>query len=123
MAGTPRIRHLAIVTLDPERLAKFYEEAFEMKRIPRAGANGSKAVFMTDGYMTLALLHNRAEGRPSGLNHFGFQVDDQDVITERMVQAGGPAPAKRPADRAFAETRGTDPDGNNFDLSVRGYDN
>jgi hypothetical protein len=39
-----------------------------------------------------------------------------------MVQAGVSAPAKRPADRAFAETRGTDPDGNNFDLLVRGYD-
>ena len=123
MAETPRIRHLAIMTLDPERLAKFYEDAFQMKRIPRAGANGSKAVFVTDGYLTLALLHNRAEGRPSGLNHFGFQVDDIDAAADRMVQAGGVTPAKRPADRAFAETRGADPDGNNFDLSVRGYDN
>jgi predicted enzyme related to lactoylglutathione lyase len=122
MADTPKIRHLAIMTLDPERLAKFYEEAFHMKRLPRAGANGSKAVFVTDGYLTLALLHNRAEGRPSGLNHFGFVVEDMDNATERMVKAGGIAPAKRPADRAFAETRGTDPDGNNFDLSVRGYE-
>ena len=30
----PKIRHLAIMTLDPERLAKFYEQAFEMTRLP-----------------------------------------------------------------------------------------
>ena len=30
-------------------------------------------------------------------------------------------PAERPADRPYAETRATDPDGNNYDLSVHGY--
>jgi hypothetical protein len=38
-----------------------------------------------------------------------------------MTTLGVRAPAKRPADRPYAETRGTDPDGNNFDLSVQGY--
>ena len=33
MAKRPTIRHLAIMTLDPERLAKFYEETFEMTRL------------------------------------------------------------------------------------------
>jgi predicted enzyme related to lactoylglutathione lyase len=28
----PQIRHLAIMTLDPEKLAKFYEQVFEMER-------------------------------------------------------------------------------------------
>ena len=109
----PQIRHLAIMTVDPEKLAKFYEQVFEMQRIPRAGAGGSKAIYM---------LHNRADGRPSGLNHFGFHVADQDEIAERLANAGVAVPTKRPADRAFAETRAHDPDGNNFDLSVRGYD-
>jgi methylmalonyl-CoA/ethylmalonyl-CoA epimerase len=118
----PTIRHIAIVTLDPERLAQFYCDTFQMTRIPAPGANGSKARFVTDGYLTLALLENRAEGKPSGINHFGFVVEDQDEIAGLMEQSGVRAPAKRPADRAFAETRGTDPDGNMFDLSVRGYD-
>ena len=117
----PKIRHLAIMTLDPERLAKFYEQTFEMTRLPAKTAAGSKAIFMTDGYITLALLENKAEGKPPGLNHFGWQVDDQDEIARRMAKSGLKAPAKRPADRPYAETRGTDPDGNNFDLSVRGY--
>jgi hypothetical protein len=92
-----------------------------MTRLPAKGAAGSKAVFMTDGYLTLALLENKAEGKTPGLNHFGWQVDDQDEIARRMASSGLKAPAKRPADRPYAETRGTDPDGNNFDLSVQGY--
>jgi catechol 2,3-dioxygenase-like lactoylglutathione lyase family enzyme len=119
--GKPKIRHLAIMTLDPERLARFYEQAFEMTRLTGKGVPGSKAVYMTDGYITLALLENKADGKPSGLNHFGWHVDDQDEIARRMTRLGVRAPAKRPADRPYAETRGTDPDGNNFDLSVQGY--
>jgi predicted enzyme related to lactoylglutathione lyase len=117
----PKIRHLAIITLDPEQLAKFYEQTFEMTRLPAKGASGSKAIYMTDGYITLALLENKADGKPTGLNHFGWQVDDQDEITGRLLKSGVKGPAKRPADRPYAETRATDPDGNNFDISVKGF--
>ena len=121
MSKRPKIRHLAIITLDPERLAKFYEQTFEMTRLPAKGASGSKAIYMTDGYITLALLENKAEGKPPGLNHFGFEVEDQDEISVGVVKGGVKAPGKRPADRPYAETRATDPDGNNFDISVKGY--
>ena len=121
MAKRPTIRHLAIMTLDPERLAKFYEQTFEMTRLSAKGVSGSTAVYMTDGYITLALLPNKADGKPSGLNHFGFHVEDQDEIARRMSKAGVATPAKRPADRPYAETRGTDPDGNNFDISTQGF--
>jgi catechol 2,3-dioxygenase-like lactoylglutathione lyase family enzyme len=122
MGKRPKIRHLAIMTLDPERLAKFYEQTFQMTRLTGfKGVPGSTAVYMTDGYITLALLPNKAEGKPSGLNHFGWQVDDHDEIATRLTAAGVSAPAKRPADRPYAETRATDPDGNNFDISVQGF--
>ena len=39
-----------------------------------------------------------------------------------MTKFGVSAPVKRPTDRTYAETRGTDPDGNNFDLSVAGFE-
>jgi hypothetical protein len=76
---------------------------------------------MTDGYITLAILENKAEGKPNGMNHFGFHVDSQDEISNRLTKAGVKAPAKRPADRPYAETRAFDPDGNNFDISVAGF--
>jgi catechol-2,3-dioxygenase len=113
-----KIKHLAMITLDPDALAKFYCDVFDMKILER-GKGGE--VYLTDGYLTLALLNNKAEGKPNGLNHFGFQIDDQEEIAKRLTDYGLAQPAKRPADRPYAETRATDPDGNNFDLSVHGF--
>ncbi len=90
-----KIRHLAIKTKDPARLAKFYEEVFGLKVIH---TERSGAVYMSDGYLTLALLRNRGEATPSGINHFGFQVDN------------------------LGEVEKKDPDGNLFDISAHGYD-
>lgn len=114
-----KIKHLAIVTLDPERLAKFYTEVFDMKVLNRPTTGPE--IYLTDGHITLALLKNRAQGKPSGLNHFGFEIDDQEETAARLVAFGMEPPAARPADRPYAETRATDPDGNNFDLSVHGF--
>ena len=117
----PKIRHLAVICMDPEKLAKFYSEVFDMKVVGHSGPENRRNVFLSDGYMSLALLSQKAEGKPCGLNHFGFHVEDQDEIAARLAKAGVPAPAKRPADRPFAETRAFDPDGNNFDISVAGF--
>lgn len=38
-----------------------------------------------------------------------------------MENFGADRPGVRPANRPYAETRGADPDGNNFDLSVHGF--
>lgn len=114
----PKLRHLGIITLDPDKLAKFYEDVFEMKVLHRSKGG---AVFMSDGTINLAILPNKAEGKPSGLNHFGFQIEDPDEINRRLAEWDIKEPAQRPADRPYAETRTTDPDGNNIDLSVHGY--
>ena len=114
-----KIRHLAIVTTDPGKLADFYERVFEMEVLHRAD-NGN--VFMSDGYMNLALLTNKAEGKPSGLNHFGFHIDDMEETAKRIEEEGVASPAKRPADRHYAQYRAFDPDGNNFDLSINGFE-
>jgi len=113
----PKIRHLAIKTKNPERLAKFYEEVFGMKCIP---SEKSGARYMSDGYLTLAILLNRGEATPSGINHFGFQVDDLDDIEAKLAKWEEPM-TERPSTRPFAEHRAMDPDGNLFDISVHGY--
>lgn len=115
----PKIKHIAIMCMNPGKLADFYVEVFDMEVQHRA-KNGS--VFLSDGYMNLALLSQKAEGKPNGLNHIGFQIDSQDVIAKKLAKHDGVGPEKRPADRHFAETRATDPEGNNFDLSVNGYE-
>jgi catechol 2,3-dioxygenase-like lactoylglutathione lyase family enzyme len=113
-----RIRHLAIKTKSPERLAAFYEEVFGMKRI-RSEKGG--AIYMHDGYLTLALLRNRGEATPSGINHFGFQVENIKDIENRLKTFEEPL-TQRPANRPYAEYRAMDPDGNLFDVSVHGYE-
>jgi catechol 2,3-dioxygenase-like lactoylglutathione lyase family enzyme len=113
-----KIRHLAIKTKSPERLANFYEEVFGLKRI-RSEKGG--AIYMSDGYLTLALLRNRGEAAPSGINHFGFHVDGIKDIEEKLKKFEEPLEL-RPANRPFAEYRAMDPDGNLFDVSVHGYD-
>jgi catechol 2,3-dioxygenase-like lactoylglutathione lyase family enzyme len=113
----PKIRHLAIKTKDPARLAKFYAEVFGMKVIH---SEKSGATYMSDGYLTLAILRNRGEAAPSGINHFGFQVDNLEETQARLDRFDEPL-AQRPATRPYAEFRAMDPDGNLFDVSVHGF--
>lgn len=113
-----RIRHLAIKSTNPERLGEFYEKAFGMEIIHRSPNGG---VYMTDGYLTLALLKSRPGDMPPGINHFGFQVENARELTKTLEDMNIPAPTVRPATTPFAELRGMDPDGNLFDISEHGY--
>lgn len=114
----PKLRRLTIITMDPERLARFYEDVFEMRRVPNPKG---EAIYLTDGYFNLTLVPNRAEGKPSGLNHFGFEVEDESAILGRFEKWGMKAPGKRPGGRSYANLRGSDPDGNNMDISAHGF--
>ena len=118
----PKIKHMAIVCMDPENLAKFYCEVFEMKEVTRSTRKGHTNVFLTDGYMNVALLSQKAEGKTNGLNHFGFHVEDADVIADRLKNWDVVGPTDRPADRVYAEQRATDPEGNNYDIAEGGFD-
>ena len=115
----PKIRHLAIKTKDPARLAKFYEEVFGMKCIH---AEKSGARYMSDGYLTLAILRNRGEATPSGINHFGFQVDDLKDGQTAIEQAGGEFffDLGQEGDEGF-ERKFKDPDGIIIDISRKGW--
>lgn len=116
--GRPKIRHIAIMSRDTERLAQFYKSAFQMEEINRSSNPGVRAIYLTDGYLNLALLPCRLEGdSATGLNHFGWQIDDQDEMNRIMADHGMEEPKMRPSNRPYAEFRGCDPDGNLFDLA------
>jgi len=117
----PKIRHLAIYTLDTDELARFYVTVFDMEITLRAGPIGKGPVFLTDGYMNLAILPATTKGEAAvGLNHFGFHVENVGEITESLIAEGVEKPTMRPAGR-YAEFRATDPCGNAFDLSEHGF--
>src|SRR4051794_33401289 len=102
----PTIRHIALFARDPEKLAEFYRTVFKMDVLHQAkGDDGrSKAFFMSDGYLKLALLPHRLDGEAAhGLNHFGFDVESTKDIAQSIVALGGEEPLPRPATRPFAE--------------------
>jgi catechol 2,3-dioxygenase-like lactoylglutathione lyase family enzyme len=112
-----KIRHIAIKSDDPIKLAQFYEDTMDMKVILRRPTG---AIYMTDGYMNVALLPVRDGGKP-GIDHFGFEVDSIDDVAGRLKEHGHPAPKIRPNNPPYAEQRAVDPDGNYFDLSEHGF--
>jgi catechol 2,3-dioxygenase-like lactoylglutathione lyase family enzyme len=121
MMEKPKIRHLALFARDPEKVAKFYERVFEMEIVHKSPTGN--AHFLTDGYISLAVLPHSTCGEAAiGLNHFGFHVDDMEKFARRIAAEGLEAPGKRPDDRPYAEQRACDPEGNMFDLSVHGFE-
>ena len=122
----PKIRHIAVMSRDTEKLAQFYKDAFEMEELNRSSGErgGIPAIYLTDGYINLAVLPCSLQGEsPPGLNHFGWKVDDIKDMTTVLVDHGVEDPKMRPANRPYAEYRACDIDGNMFDLSVHGFDN
>jgi hypothetical protein len=82
---------------------------------------GKNAYFLTDGYLMLAILPHRLEGEAAvGLNHFGFNIEDNEEILKRLAKWQVEVPKQRPADRPYAELRAVDPEGNWFDISEEG---
>jgi catechol 2,3-dioxygenase-like lactoylglutathione lyase family enzyme len=113
-----KIRHIAIKAQDPERLVQFYENAFDMEVILR---RESGAIYMTDGYMNIAVLPVRTETDRAGIDHFGFEVDDLDDVFGKLKEEGMEPPTAGAHNPPYAEVRGYDPEGNGFDLTVHGF--
>jgi catechol 2,3-dioxygenase-like lactoylglutathione lyase family enzyme len=118
-----RIRHLAILTEDVDRLVSFYIEVFGLKIVEGVGT----ATYLTDGHINLAIIpigpEREIEGPQlqPGINHFGFEVEDTEALRPLAERLGAARPiTKRPPNRE-AEARVHDPDGNPIDLSQHGW--
>ena len=112
-----KLRHIALIVPDPEKAAKFFEEAFDMKVAGRA----RRGVYMSDGTMNVALL--KQEGKEKvGIYHFGMWVDDLDEAEKKVVKAGGSYLAGRPTSAdSYYEAKYKDPLGIVFDLTHTGW--
>jgi catechol 2,3-dioxygenase-like lactoylglutathione lyase family enzyme len=71
MSSKPKIRHIALRASNPEALCSFYQTTFGFEVVGRTPGG---AIYMSDGYMNLALLTAK-EGKPFGIEHFGIRVD------------------------------------------------
>ncbi len=111
------IRHIALYTPNPQRMANFYCKVLDMKEIERTDRS---SIFVSDSYINLALLYQRKE-EPLGLNHFGFHVKSNEEMQARAEKAGVRRGAARPDRIPFAEYRVHDPEGNGIDISQKGW--
>jgi catechol 2,3-dioxygenase-like lactoylglutathione lyase family enzyme len=111
-----RIRHLAIVTEDREKMVNFYTQAFGLKVVEGVGP----AIYLTDGYINLAIIQKRPQYKV-GLYHFGIEIEDVEALRPVCKELGAATDIqKRPPNRE-AEYRVADPDGNLIDLSQHGW--
>jgi len=131
-----RIKHIALTTRDPDKVAAFYKDALGLKEIRRSP---SGAVFLTDGYINLAILNWKTEKDAdvgangpnyNGIHHFGFEVDDLDEACQKLQAARAtPLTRKDGIDAAMAagghrnfEMKWAGPDEVVFDISHTGWD-
>ncbi len=97
-----KLRHIALIVPDPEKAAKFFEDAFDMKVAGKA----RRGLYVSDGTVNVALLKQEGDEKV-GIYHFGMWVDDLDAAEKKVVNAGGkylagrPEPSARRADRAL----------------------
>src|SRR5262249_44177106 len=76
---------------DPEKAAKFFEDAFDMKVAGKA----RRGLYVSDGTVNVALLKQEGDEKV-GIYHFGMWVDDLDEAEKKVVGAGGKYLAGRP---------------------------
>ena len=70
-----KLRHIAIAVPNTDETAKFYEQAFGLKRVRES----TSAILLSDGVISLAILDNTTSHEAlghNGLHHFGFIADD-----------------------------------------------
>jgi catechol 2,3-dioxygenase-like lactoylglutathione lyase family enzyme len=112
-----KINHLAITSDNYSTNAKFYEALFGMKTSSKG--RPARAVPVGDGQIGLNNIPRR-EGRRSGLDHFGFEVEDIELALSRIKKFDPSLEAvKRPSVRPNAAYSAHDPDVNVFDLAGR----
>jgi predicted enzyme related to lactoylglutathione lyase len=90
----------AIRTIEPERIADFYSEVFELRPMKTASNEGGFAV--TDGTMTIAIMPWNMEHfagmaikRP-GPEHIGFKVEDIEAFKTDAAKLAGENPYLAP---------------------------
>ena len=112
----PRIRHLAIVSPNRERLVNFYTTAFEMRVV----YGRPTSTHLSDGDFNLAIVDQKPDLKP-GLYVLGLDVDDLQDLEGSLKKAGASSDLTPMPKDHDAEYRVLDPDGNRLDLAIHGW--
>lgn len=114
-----QIRYLAIVSDQPETLARFYSTYSKMRELGRA-ASGDIAV--TDGFYNISILKPRDGAPERGISHLGIAIDDIDEIAARLKKfAPNTEIRQEEGDLCHGDYRVTDPYGQIVSLSMQQF--
>jgi catechol 2,3-dioxygenase-like lactoylglutathione lyase family enzyme len=82
-----KLRHIAMAVSNTDETAKFYEQAFGMKRVRESVS----AILLSDGVISLAILDNQTSHEAlghTGLHHVGFIADNVDETAAKAEKSG-----------------------------------
>jgi catechol 2,3-dioxygenase-like lactoylglutathione lyase family enzyme len=86
VTGDRFFSHVAIRTMRPDDMARFYADVFELEE--RNAEHGDPNHYLTDGRMTIVLMPWRIDNfvgqsiLPTGIDHFGLTVESVERVVE-----------------------------------------
>ena len=102
-----RIKHIALTTKEPATVAEFYKSAFGLRELRRNNGN----VFLTDGYIHVAVLKTKGEEAP-----------DMGAHGQRLTAKGVSDAEMGDGRHANFEQKWSGPDGVVLDVSHTGWE-
>ena len=98
--NTRRISHVALRTMRPDEMARFYCDLFQFEE--RNAEQGDPNHYLSDGKVTLVIMPWRIDNfvgqsiLPTGMDHFGFSVEDVETFKSDLDDAIGANPLMAP---------------------------
>ena len=90
-----KIKHIAIATQEPEKVANFYRDVFDLEMVGKVDGANAEGYYLSDGSVNLAILKFKNEvvaGEQgleySGIHHIGFHVDDAAAADAKVLASG-----------------------------------
>src|SRR5262245_5516229 len=112
----PKFRHIAIVCEDPRKLAKWYQEAFDLQFIGEYGKNG--VTVLSDGAFNLRLLAKQFLDHESVSWHFGIEMTMEEIEKRRpLLESLGATYNDGVRDGRSVEVFIKDPEGHRIDMA------
>jgi catechol 2,3-dioxygenase-like lactoylglutathione lyase family enzyme len=95
-----RISHVALRTLRPDEMARFYSDVFGLKEVNSKSDDPNH--YLTDGKVQLVLIPYKIKNYigqsilPTGMDHVGFEVESIDALKKDLEESVGINPCLQP---------------------------
>jgi catechol 2,3-dioxygenase-like lactoylglutathione lyase family enzyme len=110
----PGVRHVIVQADDPDETAEFYKSKLDLKQI---GELSDGTIRLSDGDISMDLTKDRLIDKP-GIQSFGVQVKDWSETRNLFKKIGIEIAEPK---KGESEVRVTDPEGNIFSISEKGW--